>query len=67
MTKKLILKDLKGNLELKGKTARVNFMVLIDGRVGFFAECPTKKQSVSIELTMRDLARIKGFFKRMGV
>jgi len=58
MARKISLRDVKSTLELKGKTARVRFITLKDGRVGFYAESYKTKQDVSIELTSEDILKI---------
>lgn len=61
----LELKNVKRNLNLKGKTARIRFIELKDGRMGFYAESYKTKQSVSIELTKKDIANLLAFLRRL--
>jgi hypothetical protein len=58
------LKDVKSYLELTEGTARVNFIALKNGKLGFFAESKKTKQSVSISFTKKDKKLIKKFFMR---
>lgn len=63
--KEVSLEDVKQNLELIGRTARVNFMELKDGRLGFFAESYKSKEKVSIELNKKDIKQLLAFLHRL--
>jgi len=52
---------LRQNLELKGKTARIRFVELKNGKVGFYAESYKTKESVSIGLTKEDVENLLAF------
>ncbi len=61
----LKIEDIKSSLELNTGSARVHFIVLKNGKMGFFAESKKTKQSVSIAFRENEIYLIKQFFKQL--
>jgi len=58
------VQSVKDNLCLEGKTARIDFISLKNGKMGFYAVGYKEMQAVSIGLTKNDIKWILNFILR---
>ena len=60
-------KIVKRSLVLKGTTAKVELVVLKNGKRGFLAESLETGRKVAVRLNKKDIKRMTDFFNDVGV